>query len=82
MTIGADNIDIGANPSAEEAEEGLDDSTKQVIDVVNGFRLSFLGDEQSGTRAFGTKKEYQGQLKSECWSRPFLFFDCLCQLER
>ena len=63
ITLGADNIDIGANPSAEEAEEGLDDGAKQVIDVVNGFRLNFLGDEASGTRAFGTKKDYMSQLK-------------------
>lgn len=55
--------DIGANASAEEAEEGLDDSAKQVIDIVDGFRLNFLGDEESGKRAFTTKKEYQTQLK-------------------
>jgi hypothetical protein len=41
----------------------LDDGTKQVIDVVDGFRLNFLGDEASGQRAFGTKKEYLTQLK-------------------
>lgn len=63
VTVGNDNIDIGANPSAEEAEEGVDDNSKQVIDVVHGFRLNFLGDEASGTRAFGTKKDYMGQLK-------------------
>ena len=57
-------IDIGANASAEEADEGLDDSSKQVIDVVDGFRLNFLGDEESGKRAFTTKKEYLTQLKS------------------
>lgn len=55
--------DIGANPSAEEADEGLEDGGKQVIDIVNAFRLNFLGDEASGTRAFGTKKDFQGQLK-------------------
>jgi hypothetical protein len=64
---GANDIvltDIGANASAEEADEGLEDSSKQVIDVVDGFRLNFLGDESSGTRAFTTKKEYLTQLKS------------------
>lgn len=40
ITIGADNIDIGANASAEEAEEGVEDSAKQVIDVVHSFRLN------------------------------------------
>ncbi|KAL9611069.1 MAG: hypothetical protein Q9167_004281 [Letrouitia subvulpina] len=64
VTVGGDAFDIGANPSSEEAEEGVDDSSKQVIDVVHGFRLAFLGDEQSGTRAFGTKKDFQGQLKT------------------
>lgn len=64
VTVGNESFDTGANPSAEEAEEGVDDNTKQVIDVVHGFRLHFLGDEASGTRAFGTKKEYMGQLKS------------------
>jgi len=56
--------DIGANPSAEEGEEAVEDQAKQVIDVVDAFRLNFLGDEASGTRLFGTKKDYLGQLKS------------------
>jgi hypothetical protein len=30
---------IGANPSAEEGEEALEDGAKQVIDVVDSFRL-------------------------------------------
>ncbi|KAJ4288615.1 hypothetical protein N0V90_011852 [Kalmusia sp. IMI 367209] len=40
ITIGNDNIDIGANPSAEEADEGADDSAQTVIDVVHSFRLN------------------------------------------
>ncbi|KAF1984001.1 microtubule/calcium-binding protein [Aulographum hederae CBS 113979] len=40
ITIGGDNVDIGANPSAEEADEGNDDQSKQVIDVVYSFRLN------------------------------------------
>ncbi|KAL8702620.1 MAG: hypothetical protein Q9201_004198 [Fulgogasparrea decipioides] len=64
ITVGNANIDIGANPSAEEGEEGVDDSSKQVIDVVNSHRLTFMGDEEKGERAFRTKKEYQGQLKT------------------
>lgn len=63
VTKGAESFDIGANPSAEEAEEGLDDGAKQVIDVVDSFRLNFLGDEASGTRAFATKKDFQTQFK-------------------
>ncbi|MCJ1481193.1 hypothetical protein MMC06_001349 [Schaereria dolodes] len=57
-------IDIGANPSAEEQEEALEEGSKQVIDVVDAFRLNFLGDEASGTRLFGTKKDYMSQLKT------------------
>ncbi|KAF2203471.1 microtubule/calcium-binding protein [Delitschia confertaspora ATCC 74209] len=40
ITVGNDNIDIGANPSAEEGEEGVEDSAQQVIDVVHSFRLN------------------------------------------
>ena len=57
VTKGAENIDIGANPSAEEAEEALDEGTEQVIDVVDGFRLNSM----SG--AFASKKDFQGQFK-------------------
>jgi hypothetical protein len=32
-------VDIGANPSAEEAEEGVDSSARKVVDIVNAFRL-------------------------------------------
>lgn len=60
-----DSIDIGANPSAEEAEEALEEGQTQVIDVVDAFRLNYLGDEASGSRLFGTKKDYLAQLKSE-----------------
>ncbi|MCJ1359714.1 MAG: hypothetical protein MMC33_009716 [Icmadophila ericetorum] len=64
VTKGGVDVDIGANPSAEEADEGLDEDKKQVIDVVDAFRLNFLGDEASGTRLFGDKKAYFGQLKA------------------
>ena len=36
----ASTTDTGANPSAEEAEEGAEDQAKQVIDVVHSFRLN------------------------------------------
>lgn len=64
VTKGGESFDVGGNPSAEEAAEDLDDSTKQVIDVVDGFRLNYLGDEASGNRAFKSKKEFQSQFKS------------------
>ena len=34
------DVDIGANPSAEEAEEGTDSSSRKVVDVVDAFNLS------------------------------------------
>lgn len=54
ITIGADNIDIGANPSAEDAEEGVEDSAQQVIDAVHSFRLNETNFD---------KKSYLGHLK-------------------
>lgn len=55
--------DIGANPSAEEQEEALDEGTKQDLDIVVAFRLVPLGDKASGDRGFNKKADYQGQLK-------------------
>lgn len=40
ITIGDDNIDIGANPSAEEADEGTESNSQTVLDVVHSFRLN------------------------------------------
>lgn len=55
VTKGADNIDIGANPSAEEQEEALEEGMAQVIDVVDSNRLTLM--------SFGNKKDFQSQLK-------------------
>ncbi|KAF1811466.1 microtubule/calcium-binding protein [Eremomyces bilateralis CBS 781.70] len=40
ISVGNDNVDIGANPSAEEADEGTEDAAQTVIDVVHSFRLN------------------------------------------
>ncbi|KAJ1645983.1 hypothetical protein J3B02_002538 [Coemansia erecta] len=40
ITIGAVEVDTGANQSAEEADEVLDDSAETVNNVVYSFRLS------------------------------------------
>jgi hypothetical protein len=41
ITVGVDNIDIGANASAEGGdEENPEDQAAQVIDVVHSFRLN------------------------------------------
>ncbi|ELR06697.1 hypothetical protein VC83_05243 [Pseudogymnoascus destructans] len=39
ITEGAVEVNTGANASAEEAEEGLEDGAVQVNNVVNSFRL-------------------------------------------
>ncbi|KAK8190179.1 microtubule/calcium-binding protein [Phyllosticta capitalensis] len=41
ITIGAENIDIGANPSAEDGGgDDVDDQSQTVLDIVHSFRLS------------------------------------------
>jgi hypothetical protein len=47
--------DIGANPSAEEADEGTEDTAQTVIDVVHSFRLNETSFD---------KKSYLTHLKS------------------
>ncbi|KAF8558759.1 translationally controlled tumor-associated [Imleria badia] len=37
--VGGVKVDIGANPSAEDQEEALEDGATQVNNVVNAFRL-------------------------------------------
>ncbi|KAJ7368350.1 translationally controlled tumor-associated [Mycena albidolilacea] len=39
MTVKDGDVDIGANPSAEEQEESLEEGAKQVNNVVHSFRL-------------------------------------------
>lgn len=48
------NIDTGANASAEEADEGVEDGAVQVNNVVNSFRLQ---------QTSFTKKDYGIHLK-------------------
>ena len=40
ITVSEGDVDIGANPSAEEAEEGTESSAQIVNNVVYSFRLS------------------------------------------
>ena len=47
--------DIGANPSAEEADENVDDQAKTVLDIAHSFRLQETSFD---------KKSYLGHLKS------------------
>lgn len=52
-------IDTGANASAEEAEEGVEDGAVQVNNVVDAFRL------QKVDGVYNTLKDYQAQFKGE-----------------
>lgn len=38
-TVGDVDVDIGANPSAEEADEGTESASRKVVDIVDSFRL-------------------------------------------
>ena len=62
VTQGAENINIGANPSAEEGEETLDEKPKQVNDVIHSFQLSAMFDDSS--KVYPDMKALSGQLKS------------------
>ena len=39
-TVGDVEIDIGANPSAEEAEEGVESNNRKTVDIIESFRLN------------------------------------------
>ena len=39
-TVGDVDIDIGANPSAEEAEEGVESTDRKTVDIIESFRLN------------------------------------------
>ncbi|KAI1399595.1 translationally-controlled tumor protein [Hypoxylon fuscum] len=39
IEIGAVTVDTGANASAEEADEGIDDSAEKVNNIIHSFRL-------------------------------------------
>jgi len=55
ITLGAVSVDTGANASAEEAEEGVEDGAVQVNNVVNSFRLNSTSFD---------KKSYLSHLKT------------------
>jgi hypothetical protein len=54
ITVGVGDIDIGANASAEEGGDDVEDGAQQVLDVVHSFRLSETSFD---------KKSYLGHLK-------------------
>jgi len=55
ITLGAVEVNTGANASAEEADEGVEDGAVQVNNVVNSFRLNSTSFD---------KKSYLSHLKT------------------
>jgi len=54
IQVGGEEIDIGANPSAEDGEDALDDNKQMVLNIAHSFRLSETSFD---------KKSYLGHLK-------------------
>lgn len=54
ITVGGESFDTGANASAEEAGDDVEDSSEKVLDIVHSFRL---------TSTSFDKKSYLGHLK-------------------
>ena len=48
MVIGDVEVNIGANASAEEAEEEVESSSKKVVDIVDAFRLQETSWDKKG----------------------------------
>lgn len=71
ITEGAVEVDIGANASAEEGEEALEDATVKVNNIVHSFRLSATSFDKKSYLAYlkgymkSVKKALQEAGKSE-----------------
>lgn len=65
ITIGPVDVNTGANASAEEAEEGADDSAQTVIDIVHSFRLNETAFDKKGYLSYlkGYMKTVKDKLK-------------------
>ncbi|KAI6119302.1 translationally controlled tumor-associated [Pisolithus croceorrhizus] len=61
------DVDIGANPSAEEQDEGLDDGTTQVNNVVHSFRLQPTTFDKKSFLAY--LKSYMKAVKVEAFEK-------------
>ncbi|KAF9695525.1 hypothetical protein EKO04_006362 [Ascochyta lentis] len=67
ITVGGETFDTGANASAEEAEEGADDSLETKIDVVYSFRLNETGFDKKGYLTYlkGYMKSVKAKLQEK-----------------
>ncbi|KAI1330487.1 translationally controlled tumor-associated [Xylariaceae sp. FL0255] len=66
IEIGAVDVDTGANASAEEADEGLEDSAQKVNNIVHSFRLQPTSFDKASYGAYlkGYMKKVLSHLKS------------------
>ncbi|EJU06032.1 translationally-controlled tumor protein [Dacryopinax primogenitus] len=62
ITIKEGEVDIGANASAEEASEDLDDGAQTVNNVVHSFRLQSTSFDKKGYLAY--LKDYMKSVKA------------------
>ncbi|KAG7290395.1 hypothetical protein NEMBOFW57_000395 [Staphylotrichum longicolle] len=64
ITEGNVEVDIGANASAEEAEEALEDTAVKVNNIVHSFRLQSTSFDKKGYLAYlkGYMKALKGKL--------------------
>ncbi|EUC37738.1 hypothetical protein COCCADRAFT_22713 [Bipolaris zeicola 26-R-13] len=67
ITVGGETFDTGANASAEEQEEGADDTAETKIDVVYSFRLNETGFDKKGYLTYlkGYMKAVKEALKAD-----------------
>ncbi|QEU59787.1 Tma19 [Kluyveromyces lactis] len=65
VKVGGDNIDIGANPSAEDGDDDVEDGTELVNNVVHSFRLQQTAFDKKSFLTYikGYMKEIKGRLQ-------------------
>ncbi|KAI1313622.1 Mss4-like protein [Xylaria venustula] len=67
IEIGAVDVDTGANASAEEADEGLEDAAQKVNNIVHSFRLQPTSFDKASYGAYlkGYMKKVLAHLKAQ-----------------
>ena len=67
MTVEEGAVNIGANPSAEEQEEALDDSAQKVNNIIHSFRFqsTTFDKKQYVTYIKGYLKRLKAHLQTE-----------------
>ncbi|KAF2845937.1 translationally controlled tumor protein-like protein [Plenodomus tracheiphilus IPT5] len=67
INVGGESFDTGGNASAEEQEEGVEDTVEQKIDVVYSFRLNETGFDKKGYLTYlkGYMKSVKAALEKE-----------------